>query len=225
MGLVRRVAGEVRRRLTGNADLIVSRTSLGPAVSRFDPDHLSATGAKPLVYYPIDHPGLGPWAGANVNYGGSDSMRGVVFPPGTSTVLFFGRHGATFCYGPGTADPTKVGTIDPAVDPVDPYCYDPDDSSKGVHGYPYSAYVWAYDANDLAAVRAGQMQPWDVRPYAVWALAAIGAQIGGAAYDPATRRLYLSEMFGDGTQPLVRVFLVSNAVAPVRAPTHLRIVG
>jgi hypothetical protein len=211
--------------LTGNADLsIVGRTSLGPAVFAFDPDHLSASGAKPLVYYPIDHPTLGPWAGANTNYGGSDTMKGVAFPPGTSSVLFFGRHGGTFCYGPGTADPNKAGTIDPNVDPIDPYCYDPDNSSKGVHGYPYSAYVWAYDANDLSAVHAGQTQPWDVRPYAVWALSGIGAQIGGAAYDPVTRRIYLSEMFGDGPLPLVHVFAVSNASTPLRAPTNLQVV-
>jgi hypothetical protein len=114
--------------LTGNADIsIISRTSSGPAFA-FDPDHLSATGAQPLVYYPQN------------------------------------------------ADPSKVSAIDPLVDPVDPFCYDPSDGSKGVHGYPYSAYVWADDANDLASVHAGQKQPWDVTPYAVWTLQQGGLQ-------------------------------------------------
>jgi hypothetical protein len=213
--------------LTGNADLsIISRSSYGPAVFAFDPDAITPTGAQPLVYYPSNHPTLGPWGGANVNYGGSDTMKGVVFPAGTSSVLFFGRHGATFCYGPGTDDPSKVGTIDPGVDPVDPYCFDPTDSSKGVHGYPYSPYVWAYDANDLAAVHAGQAQPWDVRPYAVWSLPNMGAAIGGAAYDPVAQQLYVTELLGDGTRPLVRVFSVSGATgtAPV-PPANLRVVN
>ena len=210
--------------LTGNAALsIIGRTSFGPAAFAFDPDNPSATGAQPLVYYPQAHQALGPWAGANENFGGSDSIRGIVFPAGTSSVLFFGRHGATFCYGPGTADPSKVGTIDPSVDPVDPYCYDPTSSSKGVHGYPYSAYVWAYDANDLAAVRSGQKQPWEPRPYAVWSLPSMGANVGGAAYDPATGRIYVSEMFAEGEPPLVRVFGVSLGTPPL-APVNLRVV-
>jgi hypothetical protein len=36
------------------------------------------------------------------------------------------------------------------------------------------AFVWAYDLNDLAAVKAGQKRPWDVVPYATWELAEVG---------------------------------------------------
>ena len=46
----------------------------------------------------------------------------------------------TFCYGEGAT------------------CNDPTDSSKGNHAYPYQYQVWAYDANDLAAVKAGSKQ-------------------------------------------------------------------
>ena len=119
--------------LTGNADLgIISRTSYGPAASAFDPSNISGTGAQPLVYYPEAHQTLGPWGGANQFYGGADTMRGIVFPSGTSTVLFFGKHGGTFCYGVGTSNQSLDGK--PSGNGVDPYCYDPDDGGKGVHG-------------------------------------------------------------------------------------------
>ena len=97
-------------------------------------------------------------------------VRGVVFPEGTRSVLFFGRHGGFgaspglpggggFCYGFGTADPALVGTFPPGE--ADHYRYDPEDGSKGVHGYPYRYYVWAHDANDLAAVAAHRKRAVD----------------------------------------------------------------
>jgi hypothetical protein len=92
------------------------------------------------------------------------------------------------------------------------YCYDPEDSSKGTHGYPYAYYVWAYNAADLAAVNSGQFQPWEVKPYAVWKLtlpfAAWATHLNGAAYDPQNRRIFLSQAFADGAKPLIHVFTI-----------------
>lgn len=195
--------------LTGQADLsVISRTSYGPGVFAFDPANMNASGAKPLVYYPSDHPTLGPWDGANSLYSGADSVKGVVMPTGSSSVLFVGRHGSTFCYGPGTSDASLAGK--PSGNGVDPWCYDPESTVKGTHGYPYAPQVWAYDANQLASVRAGQLQPWEVKPYAVWKLPGLsGYEIGGAAYDPATQRVYVSELFADGDQLLIHVFTVN----------------
>jgi len=74
--------------------------------------------------------------------------------------------------------------------------------------------VWAYDAHDLAAVRAGTKNPWDVKPYAVWSLDLPtppnhnGHHLGGATYDPATGRLFISQQFGDGDYPVIHVFKV-----------------
>jgi hypothetical protein len=223
--------------LNGNCCLgVISRSSFGPAVSTIDPAQLGLVTplpAKPLAYYPTPHPlleaGVQPcldagtckpiidgWSNNSTLFNGSTEIRGVVFPQETRSVLFFGRHGVNFCYGPGTADPLLAGTpavLDAAGKVVDSWCLDPEDSSKGVHGYPYAYYVWAYDANDLAAVASGAKQPWDVRPYAVWPLslpfATTGStHLGGATYDPLTRRLFVSQLYADSTLPVVHVFTI-----------------
>ena len=75
-----------------------------------------------------------------------------------------------------------------------------------------SYYVWAYDANDLAAVKRGEKRPWDVKPYLAWSLslpfADARAYILGAAYDPVRNRIFLTQAFGDGDRPLVHVYAV-----------------
>lgn len=199
--------------LTGQSDIPGPyRTSSGPAAFAFDPAKLTPTGAIALLYYPLEHSTIGKWGdGGNTPlYSGADTVRGIVFPAGTSSVLFFGKHGQTYCYGPGTADQSKAGT--PATDigdTADKWCYDPADSSKGNHGYPYQSMVWAYDAHDLAAVKAGTKAPWEIVPYAAFALPNIGKEIGGAAYDPATGRIYVSEMIVDANaNPVVHVLHV-----------------
>ncbi|HEX5473153.1 MAG TPA: hypothetical protein VFX12_00715 [Vicinamibacterales bacterium] len=194
--------------LTGNSDLsIISRTSYGPAVFAFDPAKVGVSKtAVPLVYYPGDHP-LAPYgAKANPYFTGADAIRGVVLPDGTRSVLFFGRHGTgDSCYG----EPSDCG---------DPTC----SSCKGDHSYPYVPYVWAYDANDLAAVKSGKKQPWDVKPYATWALDLPDTgqnYLGGAAFDPTANRLYVSQMSADGDNPVIQVFTITNSVGAGPAPT------
>jgi hypothetical protein len=88
----------------------------------------------------------------------------MVFPSGSRSLLYFGTQGiGKFCYGEGTSDPSLNGkpTPDGTI-----WCYDPDNSSKGTHAYPYVPEVWAYDARDLLAVRRGLKKPWQVKPYA-----------------------------------------------------------
>jgi hypothetical protein len=203
--------------LTGNCCIpIISRTSFGPAAFAFDPARLGvgrSVSARPLVYYPQKHPTIGAWDGSwnpakGVFFGGGTTIRGVAFPRGARSVLFFGTQGVgTFCYGEGTDQRSLEGT--PTPDGTK-WCYDPDGSSKGTHAYPYVAEVWAYDAATLRAVRKGRKRPWQVKPYATWRLRLPfgSGQIGGAAYDPASGRIYVSQQYGDGTQPLIHVFKV-----------------
>ena len=218
---------------------VISRTSYGPALSTLDPAQIGTTTpvpAKPLVYYPPAHPLVEPgvvpcinpecnpfvdgWSENSTLFNGTSEVKGVVLPDGTRSVLFFGRHGGLgnrpdlpggggFCYGFGTGNPALVGTFPPGES--DRYCYDPQDGSKGVHGYPYHYYVWAYDASDLAAVNAGQREPWSVRPYAVWPISIpfsdVGStRLGGATFDPQSGRIYVSQYQADGNLPLIHAF-------------------
>jgi hypothetical protein len=203
--------------LTGNCCIpIISRTSFGPAAFVFDPARLG--GAKsvpawPLVYYPAAHPTLGAWNSSwdprrGLEFDGGTTIRGVVFPSGTRTVLFFGTQGTgPFCYGEGTTNrslngrPTPDGTT---------YCYDPDDSSKGTHAFPYVPEVWAYDAAEFVAVRKGRKRPWQVKPYATWSLSLPfgSARVGGAAYDPARGVIYVSQQYANGADPVIDALAV-----------------
>jgi hypothetical protein len=203
--------------LTGNCCIpIISRTSFGPAAFAFDPSRLGRSRplpAAPLVYYPQAHTTLGAWDASwnppTVLFGGGTTIRGVVFPRRARTVLFFGTQGTgPFCYGEGTDQRDLAGTPTPDGST---WCYDPDGSSKGTHAYPYVAEVWAYDAKDLLAVRRGRRRPWQVRPYATWTLRLPfgSGQIGGAAYDPRRGLIYVSQQYGNGTDPVIHVFKVT----------------
>jgi hypothetical protein len=206
--------------LVGNCCLaITSAQSNGPAASVYNPANVGTSSpvpATPVVGYPYSNPlGTG-WGTQSTLYNGTTHIRGIVFPPGTRSVLFFGRHGTgSFCYGPGTSNQSLAGQ--PADGGVDVYCYDPADSSKGVHAYPYVHQVWAYDANDLLSVKNGTKQQYQIQPYAVWQFSlpfdsATGMMdIGGAAFDPRTGNVYVSQLCADtNCGPVVHVFNISN---------------
>lgn len=207
---------------------ILGRTSSGPALFAIDPTLIGQqvpVPASPLVYYDILHQTLGGQYGQGTLFNGDVEVKGVVFPDNTDSVLFFGRRGVNYCYGAGTSDPSLAGQPVPGQPGVI-YCYDPEDSSKGSHSYPKSYFVWAYNANDLAAVKAGQRLPWSVVPYATWSMTlpypAWATHLNGAAYDPATQRVYLAQSFADGPKPVIHVFQLSVNPAP-RAATSVRI--
>lgn len=211
--------------LTGQCCLpIVGRTSFGPSATVFNPTTLGPAPApgKTVLGYPIGFPMIGDWSSSGTLFNGSTEMGGVVFPPGTRSVLFFGRLGTgPFCYGEGTGTKSLAGTINPADGGT--FCYDPVDGAKGTHSYPYVHYVWAYDANDLVRVKQGVTQPWALRPYATWTLDTpfeTGSRIiSGVAYDPATQRVFISAAYEDGAQPLIQVFkLNAGSGAPYINP-------
>ncbi|MFO7303787.1 MAG: hypothetical protein DIU54_015385, partial [Acidobacteriota bacterium] len=195
--------------LTGQCCLsIITRTSFGPSVSVVNSADLVAgrnpTPATMLVGYPEGHTTLGGGDRQSNVFSLTSRVTGVVFPENTASVLFFGRHGTgPYCYGEGSA------------------CGDPEDNSKGTHAYPYVPYVWAYRASDLADVKAGRKQPWDVTPYATFRLPSQirSAHIGGAAYDPATGRIFVLEVYGgaDGT-PRMHVLRINGAASAAPPP-------
>jgi hypothetical protein len=204
---------------------IITRTSYGPSAFAFDPSRVGqpTVPAQPLLYYDSAHPTLGQWEDSNATYGMATRVGGVAIIAGTRTALFVGSNGlGPACYGAGTANQALA-------DASEEFCYDPTDSNKGVHAYPYRYQVWAYDLNDFAAVKAGTKQPWEVLPYGVWPLtfptAAPQLLIGGVGYDPHNQTLYVSQRHADQGEftlsPIIHAFKldVETRMNPVTALT------
>lgn len=180
---------------------VITRTSLGPALYSFNPASLGTGFA--LVQYPDGHQTLNTWgaAGSHPEANPTTRIAGVTFIDGTDSVLFIGNTGTgEYCYGTGCTDPDAPGV-------------------QGTHAYPYVHYVWAYDVDDLAAAKAGSVQPWDVVPYAMWALPDMGNvsygdqwSTTGAAYDDVAQRLYvLKSRETDGSAwPQIHVYSVDT---------------
>lgn len=209
--------------LTGQCCLsIIGRTSAGPTASVFDVNDLQVRDPLPsqtVLGYPITHANLGGIVNGQCVSGGADlfdctaSMGGMVFPTNSRSVLFFGRLGTgPFCYGPGTADASMAGQPDGEGGT---FCYDPAATAKGGHAYPYVYKVWAYDANDLASVKAGNKRMWDVVPYSTWNLnipvsATEDRRVVSVAYDAQGQRVFVATANGEGARPIVHVFAVAT---------------
>lgn len=204
--------------LTGQCCIpIISRTSLGPGAAVFDPRHVGTRATIPVTQvlgYPQSHPTLGHWeAPPGGLFNGNTQVGGVVFPRDSSTVLFFGRVGlGDFCYGTGTPERNLHGRPVPGSGGF--YCYDPAGFDVGTHGYPYALHVWAYDANDMVAVREGRTAPWDIHPYAAGVFQLPFERglktVGGATYDEATGRIFVSVLLQDDALPVIHVLRMGD---------------
>jgi hypothetical protein len=187
--------------LTGQAALaIIGRTSCGPCAMGFEPARLEQSPSEitPYVFYPLRSP-LAKEDTQNSLFNTTTEIRGVVFPDGSSCVLFFGSHGiGPYWYG----EPKEGGNDDPHR------------PSKGPHAPPYVYQVWAYDAHEFQAVKEGSKQPWEVLPYDVWTFDLPypdgSNHIGGVAYDAKTGRIYLSQQHVDQTRPVIHVYQVGG---------------
>lgn len=223
--------------LTGLSSVpIICRASLGPSATVFTLEQVGQVTPVPsttVLRYPCDHPTLGTW-GQNPPtqwFSGSDLITGMSWIHGTRTIVYFGMHGATNCYGPGTNTQSLHGTPGPGGQL---YCYDPGVPGVQNHGYPYTWRFWLYDANELVAVKNGAKQHWDVLPYAmvdfqipVWDTGVTGKAPGGMAYDRANQRLIITQRRKvDDNAPLIHAYNVTiplvDTTGGLAAPTNLR---
>ncbi len=189
----------------------------GPSVFAFDPSVITGTVAvssNSVLTYTQDAPIDTHWYnGGDISngfqpvYGLTTLHYGVVFPNGTNTILFIGKNGHGY---------TVYG--DPSNPPGSPWIYDPHGAGFGEHAYPWYPQIWAYDARELkAAYDAGQPSE-TVKPYAIWNFdwPTTGAtqDVYGAAYDPATKRLYISVASTNFKRAMIYVYEVTNATTP-----------
>lgn len=199
--------------LTGNFGIaIAGRQSWGPAASVFDPTDIDSGSAVPAVQvvgYPSGNGVLGAdYSSTNPYFNGTTRGEGIVFPEGSRSVLFFGRHGTgNYCYGTGAT------------------CGDPADADQGTHAHPYVYQVWAYDALDLIRVAKGYAAPSAIQPYSVWTFnmpfeGEGKHEIGGVAYDRLNETIYISQLRGERPLPIIHAFRISPRPRP-EAPDNL----
>lgn len=175
---------------------IISRASVGPSafVVDLDPSLQTVGAAQPVLDFSLDNPlasDLYNETGANDLWTHlSRAVYGMIVP-GTRTYLTIGSSGgfdSGVSYGDSPHNFYK-GYYPNAVDDKAPF-------------------YWLWDVNDLVEVRQGLKQPHEVRPYDYGSLdlpfAEFGgdrpADVGGATFDPATGRLYLSLANADDQQ-------------------------
>jgi hypothetical protein len=176
-------------------------SSAGPALFGFDAADPTGSSTKPLIYYPLDNPLQ--WMDPSWNktvppqllFNGTSQVDGVVFAPGTRSVLFIGSNGvSSIGYGSGAT----------FRDYARPY--------QGYHSLngAYRYQIWSYDIDEIAAVRNGVKQPWQLKPTVYHfdlPTPEASKYLGGVAFDASTGRLYLAQKAaGPGYTPVIHVF-------------------
>jgi hypothetical protein len=186
----------------------------GPLVASFDPDTLGSTPAtiNLLASYSDTNPVSSTTPNYYTNWARSvDFISGMAFPTGSKSVLAIGRHGiGRRSYGTPQQFAGDPGFV----------LYDPIGADKGWHSYPYTYAVYAYNADDLAAVKAGSKLPYQVKPYAVWSIEFPGQNSqttnlcnDSACFDSVNNRLFFLERESPRCQlilePIIHVFQVT----------------
>jgi len=183
---------------------INSNQNMGPFLASWDTSQVGVVNPLPnTVLCEKQYPG----EGETPLWSNTATCAGLAFPSGTRSVLHIGRYGTGSIYygNPG---------IDGPADPVNSY--------KSWHAYPYRWRIWAYDAEDLASVKAGTKVANSVDPYSTWLVAgppntldAGGSTLSitvGACLDDVNKRLFIAECETSRTgslQPIIHVFQLS----------------
>jgi hypothetical protein len=206
--------------VTGGGGIpIITRQPYGHSLYAFDPAaHLHVTTPVPasiILGHPDSHPlGGHEWASQNDLWNGSSVWHGVTLINNSRTCLIAGFHGTgPWCYGNGGAGPPDSECLDWVI------------PAHGTHAYPYRYQVWAYDLEELAAVKAGTKESWEPQPYAVmvptFPTPSGYPNICGTAYD-AERSIYYvmqGRVHGyDLAYPVVHAFQVNVSGATTPPP-------
>lgn len=208
--------------LTGNGSLsLIGETSAGPSAYVFDKTAIgSATthAATRLLEYGITvataiDPACPLGDCASALWSLQTFQGGMIVPDGYRTVLYGETHGQDdhYCYGT-EACCSGTGSCDGGYGFGFPVCED----GKGPHTSLKRWQFLAYDLNDLLAVKNGTALYHDPAPYAImtsvyppYFTGRCHPRMLGMAYDPDTRRLYISYDFG--TEPTIQVFEIAAA--------------
>jgi hypothetical protein len=185
--------------ITGHASgiPIIGRCSVGPSAFVFDPANIVGSGVVPdpvptttLLDFSLAHPLHADLSNTSLSNDLwthlSRAVYGFIVPGSRTyaTIGYSGGHVSGVCYKCTQNDGSLCGG----------YCA-PDAGD-------YYHYYWLWDVNDLLAVKNGEMQPFDVRPYAYGEFPTPfeTRTLGGGSFDPASGKLYLTVQRADTLQ-------------------------
>jgi hypothetical protein len=193
---------------------IISRLSVGPSAFVFDPQDVvdastpgESVAATTLLDYDLENPLhddlMNETGGNDIWTHLSRAVYGFIVP-GTHSYVTLGHSG-------GHAETGVCYKCTPIGETADcgGYCsVDPDD---------YDTFYWFYDVEDLEAVREGDLQPWEVRPYAYGPFTPPfpTTELGGGAYDADSGLLYITLQRADTEQgtyanpPVIAVYRIN----------------
>lgn len=175
---------------------IISRTSVGPSAFSFnfadltDPSPPAIVSTAKLLDFSLAHPLHSDLSNASRTNDLWTHLSRVVFGfvvPGSRTYLTIGHsggHNSGVCYKCTQDNGNLCGG----------YCaYSAED---------YYHYYWLWDMNDLTAVKHGQKNSYDVRPYAYGEFPTPFAtgEFGGGTYNQLSKLLYLTIQKADRLQ-------------------------
>jgi beta-glucanase (GH16 family) len=193
---------------------VIGRTSLGPALFAFNPADVGSKNpvpAKPLIYYPLsgspsfinfDRPFEPNPSSANFTpFNSLTNVSGVFFHEASQSVVFLVEQGLG---QPRYKDLT---------------------CSKNTGGYCTDNYIrglWVYKLSDIV----NASNPTTVKPSAFYQLpafpqaSATDVVKGGVAFDPAGKRLFITQSYGgDNGEPIVQVYKLVDSGSSSPAPT------
>jgi hypothetical protein len=147
------------------------------------------------------------------NYHHSDDWAGAAWltAGNRAAVVIIGTKGKGECWY-GFAN----GVVWPEEGPWPEVPAAPNDQ-RGWWSSEFVPQMLFYDPADLAAVAAGDKEPWEPQPYATLEFAdrlfrerkqLEMRHVGACAYDPERRVLYVIELRGDGDKPLIHAWRV-----------------
>jgi hypothetical protein len=204
--------------LTGSSSgiPIISRTSVGPSAFVFDP--LDIVG-KSGVSTPIATRRL-------LDFSLANPLHADLSNDSRSNELW--NHLSRVVYGlvlPGTRTYATFGSSGGHTSGVGYKIVQ--DNGRRTGGYSSYLvkdnyhYYWLWDVRDLARVAAGELEPYEVRPYeyGIFRTPFEGSahKLGGGTFDPSTGRIYLTAQGADREQgeysnpPVVMVFEVAGS--------------
>ncbi len=177
---------------------IISRCSVGPSAFSWSPESLvtdcsvNAISTTTLLDFSLANPlhdDLSNTSLLNDLWTHlSRATFGMIVPDSRTylTIGYSGGHASGVCYKCTQDDGNVCGGYCPPI------------------AADYDQYYWLWDMDDLLAVKAGFMAPYEVRPYDYGTLHTpfenSTKQIGGGSFDAATKTLYLSIQRADRDQ-------------------------